>query len=225
LDLHAGEVLGVAGLVGSGRSELGAALFGLDRITSGTIELRDSKFRPRNVRSAIRGGVGLLPEDRKLQGLMLKMSITENCTASVLPRLAKKGFIRFGRERASAREVLERTRIKASSLDAPVTSLSGGNQQKVLLGRWLQVDPDVFFLDDPTRGIDVAAKLDIYQIIESLAARGKGIIMVSSELPELLRCCDRILVLHDGEVAGCVEAATATQEQIMAMATRSTHVM
>jgi ABC-type sugar transport system ATPase subunit len=156
---------------------------------------------------------------------MLKMDITENCTVSVLPRLARSGFIRFRQERASAREVLQQTRIKASSFQAPVTSLSGGNQQKVLLGRWLQVDPEVFFLDDPTRGIDVAAKLDIYQLIENLAARGKGIIMVSSELPELLRCCDRILVLHDGELAGCVDAATATQEQIMAMATQSMHAI
>lgn len=219
-DLHAGEVVGLAGLVGAGRSELGAALFGMDRITAGKMELKGREFRPKNVRESISRGLGLLPEDRKGQGLMMQMSVTENCTLSTLARLARGGFVRAREERNGARDILNRTRIKTSSYDAPVSSLSGGNQQKVLLGRWLAVDPTVLFLDDPTRGVDVAAKRDIYAIVDEMAKRGKGILFVSSELPELLQNCDRILVLHDGRLTGCVDAATATQEQIMAMATQ-----
>lgn len=217
--LHAGEVLGVAGLVGAGRSELGAALFGLDRITSGEVALHGRPFRPRNARQTIAAGIGLLPEDRKYQGLMMQMSVRENCTMAVLPHLASAGFVRTQEEREKSKNVLQRTRIKTSSYEALITTLSGGNQQKVLVGRWLLADPIVLFLDDPTRGIDVGAKRDIYALIEELAAGGKGILMVSSELPELLRCCDRILVLHDGQSMGCVDANTATQEQIMTMAT------
>ncbi len=220
-DLHAGEVVGVAGLVGAGRSELGKALFGLDPITGGSIELEAVSYRPRSVRDAIRRGVGLVPEDRKGEGLMMRMSVRANCTISVLPRLSTGGFVRGEAEREGAQRILERTRIKTTSYDAPVSSLSGGNQQKVLLGRWLQVDPTVLFLDDPARGIDVGAKRDVYALIAELAERGKGILFVSSELPELLQNCDRILVLHDGRLIGCLDAATATQEQIMAMATRS----
>jgi ABC-type sugar transport system ATPase subunit len=220
-ELNAGEVLGIAGLVGAGRSELGAALFGLDPVTGGTIELNGKPFEPRNVRQAVSRGMGLVPEDRKGQGLMMQMSVQENCTMSVLPRLAARGFLKAGDEQATARAVLDRTRTKTASYQVPVSSLSGGNQQKVLLGRWLQVDPDVLFLDDPTRGIDVGAKRDIYAIIDELAGRGKGLLFVSSELPELLANCDRILVMHDGHVTGCVDAASATQEQVMALATQS----
>lgn len=220
-ELNAGEVLGVAGLVGAGRSELGAALLGLDPLTGGTIELNSVPFKPRNVRHAISRGLGLLPEDRKGQGLMMQMSVQENCTMSVLPELAARGFLRSVKERDAAQSVLSRTRTKSASYQAPVSSLSGGNQQKVLLARWLQVDPDVLFLDDPTRGIDVGAKRDIYEIIDEVAGRGKGVLFVSSELPELLASCDRILVMRDGKVAGCVDAASATQEQIMSLATQS----
>jgi ABC-type sugar transport system ATPase subunit len=223
-ELNAGEVLGIAGLVGAGRSELGAALFGLDPIASGRIELKGQAYRPRTVRRAIASGLGLVPEDRKAQGLMMQMSVQENCTLSVLKHYTAAGFVRGGAERLAARSVLERTRIKTASYDAPVSSLSGGNQQKVLLGRWLQVDPDVLFLDDPTRGIDVGAKRDIYEIIAQQAAVGKGILFVSSELPELLANCDRILVLHDGHVMGCVDAAATTQEEIMTLATRTAPV-
>jgi ABC-type sugar transport system ATPase subunit len=219
--LNRGEVLGVAGLVGAGRSELGAALFGLDPIASGTMEINGKPYEPRNVRHAVSCGFGLLPEDRKGQGLMMQMSVQENCTMSVLPRLSTGGLLSGTSEHAAASTVLGRTRTKTASYDAPVSSLSGGNQQKVLLGRWLQVDPDVLFLDDPTRGIDVGAKQDIYQIIDELAERGKGVLFVSSELPELLANCDRILVMHDGHVTGCVEAASTTQEQVMALATQS----
>ncbi len=218
-DLGVGEVLGVAGLVGAGRSELGAALFGLDKIHNGTITLAGKEIRPRNPGEAIGCGIGLLPEDRKLQGLMMHTSVKENSTMAVLGRFQRAGFVRGADELAAVKRVHARTRLKAASYTVPVSSLSGGNQQKVLLAKWLLVDPPVLFLDDPTRGIDIAAKQDIYELIEELASNGKGVIFVSSELPELLRCCNRIMVLHEGQNMGILEASEATQELIMAMAT------
>ena len=218
-NLHPGEVLGIAGLVGSGRSSLGAALFGLDPILSGSIELRGVPFQPRSPADALRHGLGLVPEDRKAQGLMMKMSILENSTITVLDRLQFLRFVRRGDERREAEEVHRKLRLKAASKDALVSTLSGGNQQKVVLSRWLLADPDVLFLDDPARGIDIGAKHDIYDVLDQLTAAMKGIILVSSELPELLRCSDRILVLHDGESKGVLNRAEATQERIMALAT------
>ena len=220
-ELRAGEVLGVAGLVGAGRSELGAALFGLDKLTGGTVRLRGKPVKPRGPRHAVRCGIGLLPEDRKLQGLMMQASVRHNSTMAVLDRFERFGFVRGGKELDAIRRVHDRTRLKTAGYDVPVNTLSGGNQQKVLLAKWLLVDPPVLFLDDPTRGIDVAAKQDVYDLIEQLAAQGKGVILVSSELPELLRCCNRIMVLHEGRSAGILSARQATQEQVMAMATGS----
>jgi len=217
-DLRRGEVLGVAGLVGSGRSELGAALFGLDRVTSGTVLLRGNAIVPGSPRDAMRAGIGLVPEDRKLAGLMMQMSVLENTTMATLRRLQRAGFVRRGEERAAGSSMRERLALRCSSEAAPVSSLSGGNQQKALVGRWLLWDPEVLFLDDPARGIDVGAKQDIYRIIDELAARGKGVILVSSELPELLRCSDRILVLSQGRVTATYAAGEATQEKVMASA-------
>jgi ribose transport system ATP-binding protein len=204
--LHRGEVLGVAGLVGAGRSELGEALFGLDPIRAGSVRTQ--------------GRLALLPEDRKLQGLMLQMSVLENATMGVLKRFSHAGFIRTREETAAAGEPFRRLALKAPRLSAEVNSLSGGNQQKVLLARCLLADPDIIFLDDPARGIDVGAKQDIYRIIRELASVGKGVILVSSELPELLLCCDRIMVLREGRVTGFFDAGEATQETIMTAATR-----
>jgi ABC-type sugar transport system ATPase subunit len=220
-DLRAGEVLGIAGLAGAGRSEIGAALFGLDPIQEGEVAVHGRRVHARSPRRAMRAGLGLLPEDRKLQGLMMDMSVKHNATMSILGRLQTGGFIHPRAETRAIGPVHKRILLKAASPDVPVHTLSGGNQQKVLLSRWLLVNPDVIFLDDPTRGIDVGAKQDIYGVIEELADDGKGVIFVSSELPELLRCCDRILVLHEGEPAGILDAADATQETIMALATRS----
>jgi ABC-type sugar transport system ATPase subunit len=218
-DLHRGEVLGIAGLVGAGRSELGAALFGLDRVLAGSIRVGGRAVRPRSPAEAIACGIGLLPEDRKLEGLMMDMSILENSTLAVLRRFRRGGFLRRAVEREAIAPVHERLAVKCPSLEARVASLSGGNQQKVLLSRWLLADPQALFLDDPTRGIDVGAKRDIYGIIQELAAGGKGVIFVSSELPELLACCHRILVMNGGRVIADCDAGTATQEQIMAAAT------
>jgi ABC-type sugar transport system ATPase subunit len=203
--LRRGEVLGVAGLVGAGRSELGAALFGMDRIRSGAVRAR--------------GSIGLVPEDRRLQGLMMRMSVLENSTIAVLPRMQRLGFIRHRQERRSIEPLARRLALDCDSTAQPVNQLSGGNQQKVLLARWLLRDPDVLFLDDPTRGIDVGAKQDIYGLVDQLAAAGKGVILVSSELPELLRCCHRIMVLSEGRLIAIYDAKEATQENIMAAAT------
>lgn len=220
-DLHAGEVLGVAGLVGSGRSSLGAALFGLEKIQSGSMELRGEPFQPRSPAHAVSRGLGLAPEDRKAQGLMMQMSIIENSTFNVLGQLQRAGFIDQSEEKRRATEAHQTLRLKSRSGADAVSTLSGGNQQKVLLSRWLLADPDVLFLDDPARGIDIGAKHDIYELLVKLTAAGKGIILVSSELPELLRCSDRILVLHEGRSMGILARDGATQERIMAMATRS----
>jgi ABC-type sugar transport system ATPase subunit len=204
-ELRRGEVLGVAGLVGSGRSELGAALYGLDRVLGGTIESG--------------AAIGLVPEDRRVQGLMMGMSVLENGTLGLLRsrrnRISRFGFLNRRRETAELATVTDRVALTASSLDVPVNQLSGGNQQKVLLARWLLVRPGVLFLDDPTRGIDVGAKEDVYRMIDELAASGTAIILVSSELPELLRCSDRILVLRGGRVAARFDCGEATQEKIM----------
>jgi ABC-type sugar transport system ATPase subunit len=217
-DLGRGEVLGIAGLVGAGRSELGASLIGLSPIHGGTLQLQGKAFRPKNPADARRRGMGLVPEDRKAQGLMMQMSVQENSTLCVLPRLSRWGFMRAAREAALFKETARRLRLKLMASQVPVATLSGGNQQKTLLARWLNADPDVLFLDDPARGIDVAAKEDIYQLIDELAAAGKSILLASSELSELLRCSDRILVLNDGRVGGLFAAGEATQDAIMAAA-------
>ena len=219
-ELHRGEVLGVAGLVGAGRSELGAALFGIDPIRSGSVRIDGRPFHPRSPHDAINAGFALLPEDRKLQGLMLQMSILENATMTILQRLSTAGWIRLREEQAVVNDPFRKLAVKAPRLTAEVNSLSGGNQQKVLLAKCLLADPQVVFLDDPARGIDVGAKQDIYRMIRDLAAAGKGVILVSSELPELLHCSDRIMVLREGRVTAFFQAAEATQENIMTAATR-----
>jgi ABC-type sugar transport system ATPase subunit len=218
-ELRRGEVLGIAGLVGSGRTELGAALFGIDRIRSGTLRVHGELRSARSTREAMAAGIGLLPEDRRLQGLMMRMSVLENATLAVLPDISTLGFIRRGQENSSLAPVARQLALNCPSPSAPVSQLSGGNQQKVLLARWLMLNPTVLFLDDPTRGIDIGAKQDIYRLIDQLAADGKAIILVSSELPELLRCCDRILVLNEGRVTASFDASDATQERIMSAAT------
>ncbi|GAK61070.1 ABC transporter related [Candidatus Vecturithrix granuli] len=216
--LRRGEVLGIAGLVGAGRTEIGEALYGLDGIRSGKISLKNKPYTPKTPHHAMENGIGLLPEDRKLSGLMSQMGVYENMSLSSLHRYSTAGWIKVKDEFADCDKIAAKTLLKAASPKHPVDSLSGGNQQKVLLGRWLLVDPDVIFLDDPTRGVDVGAKEDIYAMIEKLAASGKGVMMTSSELPELLRCCDRIMVMNEGRCTGIVDARQTTQEEIMALA-------
>ncbi len=217
-ELRRGEVLGIAGLVGAGRSELGAALVGLDRWKQGAMSLFGETIKPDSVHTAHEQGLRLLAEDRKLDGLMMQMSVLENGTITDLRKFAPGGFTHREREERAIAPLFRKLAVKASSYAAPVSSLSGGGQQKVLLARCLLANPEVLFLDDPTRGIDVGAKEDIYAIIAQLAEQGKGLMFVSSELPELLRCCDRILVMREGKITANLDAEATSQEEIMSYA-------
>jgi ABC-type sugar transport system ATPase subunit len=217
-ELHAGEVLGVAGLVGAGRTELGSALFGIDTVRGGSIVLHGRRIEEYSPRASLKRGIGLIPEDRKLQGLLMQQSVRDNVALAVVERYQTLGFMKRRRINALVRSVFDSTRIKAASPEVCINTLSGGNQQKALVGRWLLVGSQVLFLDDPTRGVDIGAKEDIYQIIGELAEEKRSIIFVSSELPELLRCADRILVLYQGELMGTLDAEKTDQEEIMRLA-------
>jgi ABC-type sugar transport system ATPase subunit len=215
-ELRAGEVLGVAGLVGAGRSDLGAALFGLRNRSEGRVLLRGQVFHPSSPSEAIERGFCLLPEDRRYQGVFPQMSVRENASIAVLDRWKGRGL--FVKEADNVAAWQQRLSVTAPP-ETLISVLSGGNQQRVIFARWLLTEPCVLFLDEPTRGIDVAAKERIYAIIHELAVQGKGIIFVSSEFSELLRCSDRILVLREGRQAGIIPAIDTTQEEILKLAT------
>ncbi len=217
-DLHAGEVLGIAGLVGAGRTEIGSALFGLDPLRGGSISLKGRRIESYSPRKSIERGIGLVPGDRKLEGLLMQQSVRDNVALAVVEQNQVLGFMKRRQIDGLVRKVFDATRVKAASPEVGINTLSGGNQQKVLVGRWLLVGAQLLFLDDPTRGVDIGAKEDIYEIIGELAAAGKSVIFVSSELPELLRCADRILVLCRGELMGALDANDTDQEEIMRLA-------
>jgi ABC-type sugar transport system ATPase subunit len=200
--LRAGEVLGFAGLVGAGRSEIAQALFGLDPQATGRVFVRGRELPLHSVGAALAAGLGLLPEDRKRLGLVLTMNCRENASLAALPRLTRAGFVRRRDERALVRRYADRLRVKAPSLDALVAGLSGGNQQKIALAKWLARECDVLIVDEPTRGIDVGAKAEIHQLLDELAGQGLGLLVISSELPELMSVSRRILVLRAGRVRG-----------------------
>jgi ABC-type sugar transport system ATPase subunit len=215
--LRAGEVLGLAGLVGSGRSEVAQALFGMDASATGEVEILGRRARPRSPREAMRLGLGLLPEDRKRQGLVLQMSALANTTLTILERLSRRGFLDHRKERALGSGFFERLRVRASGADAPAAGLSGGNQQKLVLAKWLAAGSRVLILDEPTRGVDVQAKAEIHALIDELAAAGQGVLLISSELPEVLNLSTRILVLRNGRVAGELSREAASQEAVMGL--------
>lgn len=218
--VHAGEVLGVAGLLGAGRTELLEALFGASLAQpSGSIVLNGSAVRFKNPDNAIDAGIALVTEDRKTLGLFDQMTVGENITIRALEALTKGGLIDRRAEAKAVAESIDRLAIKTSGGRAAVTSLSGGNQQKCILARWLLVEPKVLLLDEPTRGIDVGAKAEIYTLIRRLAAQGMAIVMTSSELPELLTVSDRIMVLCEGRKTAELPRAVATEESIMHAAT------
>lgn len=222
-DLRAGEILGVAGLMGSGRSELAHALFGAyGRHASGRVSLGGRELTLGSPRQAMAAGLALVPEDRKRQGLVMGQSILGNLALPNLERFAGWGRIDRHRQRAECGRAAAGLGVKAPSLAALVDALSGGNQQKVVIAKWLVGEPRVLILDEPTRGVDVGAKYEIYKHMNRLAGQGVGIIMVSSEMPEVLGMSDRVLVMHQGAAAGLVEAARATQEGVMALATGTT---
>jgi ribose transport system ATP-binding protein len=214
-----GEVVGLGGLVGAGRTEVARAIFGADPLDAGEIVLEGKPVRLHSPRDAISLGIGLVPEDRKLLGLVLGMAVRENVTLANLAAVAPGGFISPARERAAADRYIHDLMIRTPSGEQTVRNLSGGNQQKVVLAKWLFTDSKFLIFDEPTRGIDVGSKVEIYQLMKSLAARGAGILMISSELPELLGMSDRILVMHEGRLAGELSRAEATQEGVMHLAT------
>ena len=213
--LHRGEVVGLAGLLGAGRTELARAITGADPPRAGRVTIKGEPARFRGPRDAIRRGVGFLPEDRKTQGLVLGRSVQENLALPSGGRLSPFGWVDHAAERTLAARGVEDLRIRTPSLEQNVVLLSGGNQQKVVLGKWLAADVDVLVMDEPTRGIDVAAKVEIYEEMNRLTARGAGILMISSELPEVLGMSDRILVLRHGRIVAEMEAAGASQEQVL----------
>ncbi len=214
LTLNRGEVLGVFGLVGSGRTELMRSIFGADKIQSGSVTINGKNVAGKPLKMAIQAGFGMLPEDRKHHGLLLEQSILDNiflaCTAN-----SKEVFRRNRKESAKANQKIQELQIKLNAVDDPVNSLSGGNQQKVAFAKWLLLDPDVLILDEPTRGIDVGAKFEVYGLIDKLAAQGTAILMVSSELPEIIALSDRVLVMNQGKIVKELCHADAQEELIM----------
>jgi rhamnose transport system ATP-binding protein len=214
-DLRRGEIVGLAGFVGSGRTEVARSIFGIDRLDSGELWISGRRFRPRSARAALRRGLAYLPEDRLQQGLVQPMSIAANTSMAVLPRLTPAGILQPWRERALARRFMEQLRIRATSPAQIVRSLSGGNQQKVVLSKWLAAEPRVLILDEPTHGVDVGTKADVHRAISHLAAQGLTILMISSELPEILGMSDRVLVMREGRLVAEFPRADATQERII----------
>ncbi|MEW6227957.1 MAG: ATP-binding cassette domain-containing protein [Bacillota bacterium] len=216
--LRRGEILGISGLVGAGRTELARAIFGRDRIDGGTIYMHGVPITPRSPHDAVRRKIGLLTEDRKAQGLVLRLPVDENTTLAGPSRVIHRGFIDVRRERELAGKLVSTLSIRTPGLRQQVMNLSGGNQQKVVLAKWLFTDAEVLIFDEPTRGIDVGAKAEIYQLMRDLAARGVGIIMISSELQEILGMSDRILVMREGSIVAEFGRDEATQEGILAAA-------
>jgi ribose transport system ATP-binding protein len=218
-EVRRGEVVGLTGLVGAGRTETARLIFGADRKESGTVELDGRLLDIRSPRDAIRAGIALLTEDRKGQGLVLAQSVRENFALPNLERFSSLGFIRRRAERQALARHIETLRIRLASPEQPARNLSGGNQQKVVLAKWLERNCEVLLFDEPTRGIDVGAKVEIYRLINDLAAAGKAILLISSELPEVLGMSDRILVMHEGRLTGEItEVGRATQEDILRLA-------
>lgn len=219
-ELHKGEILGFGGLVGAGRTELARAVFGADPTTSGTIFLEGKKVHVRNTSHAIGVGIGLIPEDRKQHGILAEMTVKQNISFSAYRNINTFGLIRGREEERIASDFKLKLNIKTPDLNRKVKNLSGGNQQKVVLSKWLATQCKILIFDEPTRGIDVGAKQEIYGLIKDLAEEGKGIVLISSELPELLGMCDRVIVMHEGEVTGAFMKGEATQDKILDYASR-----
>jgi ABC-type sugar transport system ATPase subunit len=215
LQVRAGEIVGLAGLVGSGRTEVARAIFGADRLTAGEILLDGRPVRITSPRQAARHGIAMLPESRKDQGLLMLRSVRENTTLATLGELSAAGVVRRGRERARARELSKRLDVRAASQEIPVRSLSGGNQQKVLFAKWLATRPKVLIADEPTRGVDVGAKRQIHELIVGLAADGMGVLLISSEIEEVLGLAHRVLVMRGGRIAGEFAGDEATTDNVM----------
>lgn len=218
-NLRKGEILGVAGLMGAGRTEIMRAIFGVDPHESGKLYFEGKEIHIKNPRDAIRQGFGFITENRKTEGLILDFSIERNIALPSEERLAQSHVINDKKEFDFSSELSKRLGVKAQDINLPASTLSGGNQQKVVIAKWVGMHPKLLILDEPTRGIDIGAKKDIYDLMNELTAKGVSIIMVSSELPEVIGMSDRILVIHEGRAAGIVEHKDATQTRIMTLAT------
>jgi len=217
-DVRKGEILGIAGLVGAGRSEAAQAIFGVDAAEDAKVSLDGQLVNIRSARDAIRNGIYLVPEDRRIAGLIVDMPIRENITLPALSRYSSAGLVSKSRESKRAKEMCERLKVKAPSTETKAANLSGGNQQKVVLAKWLSLDPKLLIFDEPTRGIDVGAKSEIYQLMRDLAASGVAIMMISSDMEEILRESDRIAVMHEGTITGVLDRADASEEAVMRLA-------
>jgi ABC-type sugar transport system ATPase subunit len=217
--LRAGEVLGFAGLVGAGRSEIAQAIFGLDPKATGSIFVCGKELPLGSVTAALNAGMGFLPEDRKRLGLVLTMNCRENASLAMLPKLTRLGFVRRRREQTLVKSYLDRLRVKTPSLDSVINGLSGGNQQKIALIKWLARECAVLIVDEPTRGVDIGAKAEIHQLLDELACRGLAVLVISSELPEVMNLSRRILVLREGRVTGELEHAQFSQANLMRLMT------
>lgn len=218
-DVRSGEIVGLAGLVGSGRSALARAVFGVDRYDAGRVEMAGEAVRPGAPAASIRAGMALLPSDRRRHGVVPAMSVARSIALAARGRLARGGLLTARAERAAARAWVERLRIRASALDAPVGTLSGGSQQRVVLAKWLATGPRLLIVDEPTRGIDVASKAEVHRLLSALAAEGMAVLMISSELPEVLGMADRVLVMREGRIAADLPRDAATPEAVIRAAT------
>jgi rhamnose transport system ATP-binding protein len=217
--VRAGEIVALAGLVGAGRSEVVQAVFGVEPRDAGRVRVGGRELPSGDPRAAIRAGVALVPEDRREQGLLLDLSIMRNATLTRRNRVSRFGFLTGSAERREAREWAERLRVKYGRLTDAAGTLSGGNQQKVVLAKWLATDPKLLIVDEPTRGIDVGTKAEVHRLLSALAAEGVAVLMVSSELLEVLGMADRVLVMREGRIAGALDRAEATEEAVMLLAT------
>jgi rhamnose transport system ATP-binding protein len=216
---RAGEIVGFAGLVGAGRTEVARVLFGIDRRDSGTVRLGGTEVAFANPSEALAAGVAYLPEDRHQEGLILDFSIAQNVTLPILGRLFPRLFLQSSKERSVGDGYARRLDVRMTGVDQEASALSGGNQQKVVLAKWLATQPRLLILDEPTRGIDIGAKVEVHRIISELAASGLAIVLISSDLPEVLAMSDRVVVLHEGRVTAEIARADATEESVMYAAT------
>ena len=213
--VRAGEIVGLAGLVGAGRSEIAQAVFGLDPAASGTVAMHGRAIRLGSIWEALTAKFGLVPEDRKRQGLVLSMNCRENTSLAALPMLTRVGWVRRAAERDLAAKYAQRLRVKTPSMETSIATLSGGNQQKIALAKWIARDCDILVVDEPTRGIDVGAKAEIYQLLDELASEGKAVLVISSELPELIGLCGRIMVMREGRLVGELQRAQCSEAALM----------
>jgi ABC-type sugar transport system ATPase subunit len=221
LEVHEGEILGLYGLIGAGRSELAEAICGLRMRSSGEIAWRGGPVQIRSAREAVKLGIGLVPEDRKVQGVVLGMSVEDNLTLVIMRRLAKFGFNNRKTERGVFDTFRQQLQIKTATPRVAISTLSGGNQQKVVLGKWLATSPKLLILDEPTRGIDVGAKAEIHELIASMAEAGLAVLLISSEMPEILHLSHRIMTMHEGRITAEFDQAHATEDALIAAAMHS----